>query len=150
MRRPTRGWDWVWRLSTESYNSTGDRCKSIAERSAGAWSKPDGQTHSSNPTSSTSVDRYQTRTCKTPVFCRPSATRKTTRFGQRDAKCNAAGAMHRVAWALQTAKATGQKCEKPWVNQGFTAERTGRELSQNTIGIRRYCRSAVQIPVQLS
>jgi hypothetical protein len=34
------------------------------------------------------------------------ATRKTTRFGQRDAKCNAAGAMHRVAWALQNSKAT--------------------------------------------
>ena len=34
--------------------------------------------------------------------------------------------------------------------QRIKAERTGRELSQNTIGIRRYCRSAVQIPVQLS
>jgi hypothetical protein len=56
------------------------------------------------------------------------ATRKTTRFGQRDAKCNAAGAMHRVAWALQSAKAIGQKCEKPWENQGFWAERTGTEL----------------------
>jgi len=55
------------------------------------------------------------------------ATRKTTRFGQRDAKCNAAGAMHRVAWALQTAKAIGQKCEKPWENQDFAAERTGTE-----------------------
>ena len=28
-------------------------------------------------------------------------------------------AMHRVAWALQTAKGTCQKCEKPWENQGF-------------------------------
>jgi hypothetical protein len=45
-----------------------------------------------------------------------------------DAKYNAAGAMHRVAWALQTAKAIGQKCEKPWENQGFAAERTGTEL----------------------
>jgi len=36
--------------------------------------------------------------------------------------------MHRVAWALQTAKGTGQKCEKPWENQGFAAERTGTEL----------------------
>ena len=34
------------------------------------------------------------------------ATRKTTRFGERDAKYNAAGAMHRVAWALQNSKAT--------------------------------------------
>jgi hypothetical protein len=32
------------------------------------------------------------------------------------------------AWALQTAKAIGQKCEKPWENQGFLAERTGTEL----------------------
>jgi hypothetical protein len=36
--------------------------------------------------------------------------------------------MHRVAWALQTAKGTGQKREKPWENQGFAAERTGFEL----------------------
>jgi hypothetical protein len=32
------------------------------------------------------------------------------------------------AWALQTAKAIGQICEKPWGNQGFLAERTGTEL----------------------
>jgi hypothetical protein len=56
------------------------------------------------------------------------ATRKTTRFGVRDAKYNAAGAMHRVAWALQNSKAIGQICEKPWENQGFAAERTGTEL----------------------
>jgi hypothetical protein len=56
------------------------------------------------------------------------ATRKTTRFSVRDAKYNAAGAMHRVAWALQNSKAIGQKCEKPWENQGFAAERTGTEL----------------------
>jgi len=37
----------------------------------------------------------------------------------RDAKYNAAGAMHRVAWALQNSKAIGQKCEKPWENQVF-------------------------------
>jgi hypothetical protein len=36
--------------------------------------------------------------------------------------------MHRVAWALQNSKAIGQKCEKPWENQGFAAERTGFEL----------------------
>ena len=56
------------------------------------------------------------------------ATRKTTRFGVRDAKYNAAGAMHRVAWALQNSQAIDQKCEKPWGNQGFAAERTGAEL----------------------
>ena len=52
------------------------------------------------------------------------ATRKTTRFGQRDAKCNAAGAMHRVAWALQTAKGTGHdaftRCE-PAGSRSYTA-----------------------------
>jgi hypothetical protein len=63
-----------------------------------------------------------------PSVLATRATRKTTRFGVRDAKCNAAGAMHRVAWALQTAKGTGQKCEKRWENQGFLAERTGTEL----------------------
>jgi hypothetical protein len=62
-----------------------------------------------------------------PSVLATRATRKTTRFGQREAKCNAAGAMHRVAWALQSAKGTGQKCEKPWENQGFAAERTGTE-----------------------
>ena len=36
--------------------------------------------------------------------------------------------MHRVAWALQTAKGTAQICEKPWEKQGFLAERTGTEL----------------------
>ena len=54
-----------------------------------------------------------------PSVLTTRATRKTTRFGQRDAKCNAAGAMHRVAWALQSAKGTGQKREKPWENQVF-------------------------------
>jgi hypothetical protein len=63
-----------------------------------------------------------------PSVLTTRATRKTTRFGLRDAKCNAAGAMHRVAWALQNSKAIGQKCEKPWENQGFTEERTGTEL----------------------
>jgi hypothetical protein len=63
-----------------------------------------------------------------PSVLATRATRKTTRFGLRDAKCNAAGAMLRVAWALQNSKAIGQKCEKPWENQGFLAERTGTEL----------------------
>ena len=76
------------------------------------------------------MDRGQIGPCKTPMFWRPSATRKTTHFGVRDAKCNAAGAMHRVAWALQTAKGTGQKCKKPWENQGFGAERTGFEPAE--------------------
>ena len=73
----------------------------------------------SNPTASTGLDRGQTLTCKTPVICRPSATRKTTRFSVRDAKYNAAGAMHRVAWALQDSKAIGQICEKPLENLWF-------------------------------
>jgi hypothetical protein len=57
------------------------------------------------------------------------ATRKTTRFGVRDAKCKRRTTpCTEPAWALQTAKAIGQKCEKPWENQGFLAERTGTEL----------------------
>ncbi len=62
-----------------------------------------------------------------PSVLATRATRKTTRFPVRDAKNNAAGAMHRVAWALQNSKAMGQNCEKPWENQGFAAERTGTE-----------------------
>jgi hypothetical protein len=54
-----------------------------------------------------------------PSVLATRATRKTTRFGVRDAKYNAAGAMHRVAWALQKAKATSPKCEKPWENLWF-------------------------------
>jgi len=53
---------------------------------------------------------------------------KNDSISVRDAKYNAAGAMHRVAWALQNSKAIGQKCVKPWENQGFAAERTGTEL----------------------
>jgi len=63
-----------------------------------------------------------------PSVLTTRATRKTTRFSVRDAKYNAAGAMHRVAWALQNSQAIDQKCEKPWENQGFAAERTGTEL----------------------
>jgi hypothetical protein len=63
-----------------------------------------------------------------PSVLATRATRKTTRFGLRDAKCNAAGAMHRVAWALQNSKEIGLICEKPWENQGLPAERTGTEL----------------------
>jgi hypothetical protein len=42
------------------------------------------------------------------------ATLETTRFSVRCAKYNAAGDMHRVAWALLDSKAIGQKCAKPW------------------------------------
>ena len=76
---------------------------------------------SSNPTGSTGVDGCQTGDMRNPSVLTIRATRKTNRFGVRDAKYNAAGAMHRVAWALQNSKAIGQKCEKPWENQGFAA-----------------------------
>jgi hypothetical protein len=52
---------------------------------------------------------------------------------------------HARAWTCRKAKAIGQKCEKPWENQGFAAERTGTELfdvfpmffesSKGTIGV---------------
>jgi hypothetical protein len=54
-----------------------------------------------------------------PSFLTTRATLKTTRFSLRDAKYNAAGVMHRVAWALQNSKAIGQKCAKPWENLWF-------------------------------
>jgi hypothetical protein len=69
-----------------------------------------------------------------PSVLATRATRKTTRFSVRDAKYNAAGAMHRVAWALQNSKAIGQICKKPWENQGFAAERTGTEQPANSLG----------------
>jgi hypothetical protein len=68
------------------------------------------------------------RYLQNPSVLATRATRKTTRFSVRDAKYNAAGAMHRVAWALQNSKAIAQKCEKPWGNRGFGTERTGLEL----------------------
>jgi hypothetical protein len=36
--------------------------------------------------------------------------------------------VHERAWTCRNSKAIGQKCEKPWENQGFAAERTGTEL----------------------
>ena len=59
------------------------------------------------------------RDMQDPSVLTTRATRKTTRIWVRDAKYNAAGAMHRVAWALQNSKAIGQKCEKPWENLWF-------------------------------
>jgi hypothetical protein len=50
----------------------------------------DSNSPSSNPTASSGVDRYQTGTCKFPVFWRLSRLEKRLEFGQRDAKCNAA------------------------------------------------------------
>jgi hypothetical protein len=66
----------------------------------------------------------------------------------RDSNCNAAGAMHRVAWALQTAKGIGQKCKKPWENQGFTAERTGTEQPAKSLGKSKFKNEAAQNPTR--
>jgi hypothetical protein len=52
------------------------------------------------------------------------ATRKTT----PQAPCT------EPAWALQNSKGTGQKCEKPWENQGFAAERTETEQQKKSLG----------------
>jgi hypothetical protein len=56
----------------------------------------------------------------------------------RDAKCNRRttpctnatpqAPCTKPAWALQNSKAIGQKCEKPWENLWFAAERIGTEL----------------------
>ncbi len=45
------------------------------------------QVKARNPDASSGVGRYETGTFKTPVFWGPIATRKTTRFSVRDAKC---------------------------------------------------------------
>ena len=42
-------------------------------------------------------------------------------FGARREMRAPHDAMHRVAWAHQNSKSIGQKCEKPWENQGFAA-----------------------------
>ncbi|MFN6304898.1 MAG: hypothetical protein ACK42H_22125, partial [Planctomycetota bacterium] len=73
-----------------------------------------------------------------PSVLTTRATRKTTRIWVRDAKYNAAGAMHRVAWALQNSKGTGLKCGKPWENQGFAAEMTGFEQPANSMVTARF------------
>jgi len=83
-----------------------------------------------------------------PSVLATRATRKTTRFWLRDAKYNAAGAMHRVAWALQKAKGTGQKCEKPWENQGFAADRTGTEQPAKSLGKPKFQNEAAQNPTR--
>jgi len=58
----------------------------------------------------TPLSRYPPKPNTIPItsVLATRATRKTTRFSVRDAKYNAAGAMHRVAWALQDSKAIGQ------------------------------------------
>ena len=72
----------------------------------------------------TPLSRYPPKPNTIPItsVLATRATRKTTRFSVRDAKYNAAGAMHRVAWALQDSKAIGQICEKPLENLWFTSE----------------------------
>ena len=69
----------------------------------------------------TPLSRYPPKPNTIPItsVLATRATRKTTRFSVRDAKYNAAGAMHRVAWALQDSKAIGQICEKPLENLWF-------------------------------
>ena len=105
------------------------RCRpSVGRKLAECYEVRRNRDDSSNPTVSSGVDRNQTMAMQTPSVLTTRATRKTTRFSVRDAKYNAAGAMHRVAWALQNSKVIGQKCENPWENQGFAAERTGTEL----------------------
>ena len=79
---------------------------------------------SSNPTAFTDFARYHSARCKTPVFWQPCATGKTTRFSPHDA-------MHRVAWALQSSKAIGQICEKPWENHVSRKWRVERSCGQD-------------------
>ena len=67
------------------------RCRpSVGRKLAECYEVRRNRDDSSNPTASSGVDQYQTEPCKPSVIWRPSATRKTTRFGVRDAKYNAA------------------------------------------------------------
>jgi len=56
------------------------------------------------------------------------ATHWTTHQGPRQRTRRRSTCRHGHAWIGRKAKAIGQKCEKPWENQGFLAERTGTEL----------------------
>jgi len=56
------------------------------------------------------------------------ATHRTTHQGPRQRTRRRSTCRHGHAWIGRKAKAIGQKCEKPWENQGFLAERTGTEL----------------------
>ena len=125
------------------------RCRpSVGRKLAECYEVRRNRDDSSNPTASSGVDRNQTLAMQTPNVLTTRATRKTTRFSVRDAKYNAAGAMHRVAWALQNSKAIGQKCEKPWENQGFAAERTGLEQPAKSLGKSRFQNEAAQNPTR--
>ena len=52
------------------------------------------------------------------------------------------------AWALQTAKGTGPKFEKPWENKGFLAERTGTEQPGKFLGKSKFQNEAFQHPTR--
>jgi hypothetical protein len=65
---------------------------------------------------------------QTPSVLATRATRKTTRFGQRDAKCNAAGAMHRASMGATDGQRNFAEMRKTWEKQGLPAERTGTVL----------------------
>ncbi len=70
-----------------------------------------------------------------PSVLTTRATRKTTPFWVRDAKSNAAGAMHRVAWALRKPKGTRKKCDIHREKQCFAAEDKGFERPTESKGI---------------
>jgi hypothetical protein len=56
------------------------------------------------------------------------ATHRTIHQGARQRTRRRSTCRHGHAWIGRKAKAIGQKCKKPWENQGFLAERTGTEL----------------------
>jgi hypothetical protein len=72
------------------------------------------------------------------VFWRIARLEKRLDLGSATRNATPHSAKHRVAWALQTAKGTGQKCEKSWENQGFLAERTGFEQPAKSLGTARF------------
>lgn len=55
---------------------------------------------------------------------------------------------HVQAWCNKKAKGTGQKCQKPWGNQGFAAERTGFEQIASSLGNLGFENGATQNPTR--
>jgi hypothetical protein len=76
------------------------------------------------------------------------ATHWTTHQGARQRTRRRSMCKHARAWTCRKAKAIGQKCEKPWENQGFAAERTGTEQLAKSLGKSKFRNEAAQNPTR--
>jgi hypothetical protein len=119
-------------LANRSINGSNGRSHALVLRD---------HTDSSNPTPSIGMDwgyrhglgRY--RHIQNPNILTTRATRKTTRFGQREAKCDAAGAMHRASMGATDGQRNFAEMRKtlgkPGVFSGEDRIRTTREIPRN-------------------